>query len=173
MGKSKVRGYLEAASTVAVLLAAIAVMVSLAAMYFKPTAGPQLRPGIEKGEPLAHLPGFNFGESERALLIVISTSCGYCDESIPFYRQLAEARQGGGRGVRLVAVLPESEMEVKRYMQQRQLDMAAVPAVDLKALKVAGTPILILVDGGGRVIDFWVGKLSQDTEQQLLKIVKA
>lgn len=169
--KSKARSYLEVATNVAVLLAAIAVLASLAAMYFRPTAGPKLQIGLQKGETLALIPGFNFNESDRSLLLVMSTRCVYCDESVPFYKQLTGAQQVGNQGVRVVAVLPNSEEEVGQYMQQKQLQIAAVPSADLKTLKVAGTPTLILVDSGGRVIDFWVGKLSQDTEQQVLKVI--
>lgn len=84
MEKSKLRSYLEVATNVAVLLAATAVLASLAAIYFKPASRPQLRPGIQKGEALADLPGVNFGDSDRSLLIAMSTACVYCGESTPF-----------------------------------------------------------------------------------------
>ena len=101
----------------------------------------------------------------------MNTRCGYCNESIPFYKQLVEAQQSSDQNVRLVAVLPNSEVEVKQYMQQQQLNISTVPKVNLQTLKVAGTPTIILVDNGGRVLDFWVGKLPQDSEQQVIKII--
>lgn len=173
MEKSKAKSYLEVATNVAVLLAAIAVLASIAAIYFRPAPALQLQTGLQKGETLAAVPGFNFSESDQSLLLIMSTRCVYCDESAPFYRQLAGAQLRGDRSVRLVAVLPNSEEEVRQYMQQRQLQIAAIPAVNLRTLKVAGTPTLILVDGSGRVLDFWVGKLSLDAEQQVLKIISS
>jgi hypothetical protein len=169
--KSQTRRYLETATNIAVLLAAIAVLASVAAVYLRPKSLPQLQTGLQKGETLAPVPDFNFGDSDRSLLLVMSTRCVYCDESVPFYKQLIGAQQLGNQSVRIVAVLPNSDEEVRQSMQQKQLQIAAIPSANLKTLKVAGTPTLILVDSGGRVIDFWVGKLSQDTEQQVLKII--
>lgn len=68
----------------------------------------------------------------------------------------------------MVAVFPNSKVEVEQYEQQHQLQIEAVPASTFAALNVEGTPTLILVDASGRVLDFWIGKLSKDEEQQLI-----
>jgi hypothetical protein len=83
--KSKARRYLETVTNVAVLLAAIAILASAAAIYLRPKSLPQLQTGLQKGETLAPVPGFNFGESDQSLLLVMNTGCVYCDESVPFY----------------------------------------------------------------------------------------
>jgi hypothetical protein len=36
---------------------------------------------------------------------------------------------------------------------------------------LAGTPTLVLVDNAGIVHDFWIGKLTPDDEEQVIKSV--
>ncbi len=101
----------------------------------------------------------------------MSTRCHYCTEGLPFYKQLAEAQRTSGRETHVVAVFPNQEAEVRQYVQQNRLDLEIAADVDLGALNISGTPTVVLIDGSGRIRDFWLGKLPQDQEQQVLKAV--
>ncbi len=59
----------------------------------------------------------------------------------------------------------------KQYVQQNKLDLETVAGVDFRALNIGGTPTAILIDGSGKVRDFWVGKITQDIERQVIKTV--
>jgi hypothetical protein len=50
--------------------------------------------------------------------------------------------------------------------------VTAVPELSSSILNVTGTPTLILADSSGRVLDFWVGKLSREEEQQVIAAVE-
>ena len=101
----------------------------------------------------------------------MSTRCHYCAESLPFYKQLAEAQRTGGRETHVVAVFPNPEAEVRQYVQQNNLDSETIAGVDFGALSISGTPAAVLIDEGGKIRDFRLGKLSQDEEQQIMKAV--
>jgi hypothetical protein len=60
---------------------------------------------------------------------------------------------------------------VEQYKERNQLDVESVAALNYNALNVNGTPTLILVDSTGRVLEFWVGKLSQEEERQVMEAV--
>ncbi len=49
--------------------------------------------------------------------------------------------------------------------------MDILAAIDLNGLKVSATPTLILVDSTGKVLDFWVGKLSEENQQGVMKSI--
>lgn len=159
------------ATNVAVLLVALAVLSTFAWNYFGRSPTPQLQAGFQKGQTFAQVPGVSYGSSPRTLLIAMSTRCHYCAESLPFYKQLVEAQRTSGRETHVVAVFPNQEPEVRQYVQQNRLDLETVAGVDLGTLNIYGTPTAVLIDDSGKVRDFWLGKLPEDREQQIIKAV--
>lgn len=171
MNQSKLKSYLEVATNIAVLLVALAVLSTFAWNYFGRSPKPQLQAGFQKGQTFAQVPGVRYDRSPQTLLVAMSTRCHYCTESLPFYRQLAEAQRASGQETHVVAVFPNQEAEVRQYIQQNKLELETVAGVDLGALNISGTPTAVLIDGSGKIRDFWLGKLPQDQEQQVLKAV--
>jgi hypothetical protein len=53
------------------------------------------------------------------------------------------------------------------------MKLAPIFEADFKMLNIQGTPMLVLVDSSGQVLDFWIGKLSQNAKDQILKRVKS
>lgn len=98
----------------------------------------------------------------------MSATCHYCKESLPFYKQLADAQQQSGRATHIVAIFPNSENDIKQYVQENQLHLETIAGVNFKALNISSTPTMLLVDRDGKILDFWVGKLSKNDEQQVI-----
>jgi thiol-disulfide isomerase/thioredoxin len=171
VSQAKLKNYIEMATNVAVLLVALTVLGVFALNYFSRRSTPQLQAGLQKGQVFARVAGVNYDTSSQTLLIAMSTKCHYCAESLPFYRQLAEAQRSKGQHVNVVAVFPNNEDEVRQYAQRNSLALETVAGVKLATLNISGTPTAVLIDNGGRVIDFWVGKQPPETEQQILKAV--
>jgi thiol-disulfide isomerase/thioredoxin len=166
----KLKTRLEVATNIAVLLAAVAVLITFAwNVYRARQPSPQLRPGLQKGVTLGPLRGLNYSDSPRTLVVTMNTHCGYCAASVPFYNRLAELERGNGKALRVVSVFPNSDDEVREYASLTQLHLDTIAMADFAALNLAGTPTLILVDEGGKVLDFWVGQLSEDAEQHVLE----
>ena len=109
-----------------------------------------------------NLPGVDW--SQRATLVLaISTSCHFCTESAPFYRDLAHAHEG----VRLMAILPQPIEAGKHYLDTLGVQVDEVLQASLNEINVNGTPTLLLINREGTVVGKWVGRLPAEREVQV------
>lgn len=168
MDYSKVRKALEITTSVAVVLAASALVVLIIAGFLSRPMGIQAESGFQKGKVLPKIARLDYSDSSRTLLIALSQQCDYCDESMPVYKKLVDFRQEGKTSNRIVALLPTTDVEAIQLVKQNQLNIDTIGEVDFNSLNIKSTPTLILVDNRGVVIDFWLGKLSSEDEQQIL-----
>lgn len=127
----------------------------------------RIEEGLQKGKAFPTLPGVDYSMSNLTLLIAMSSKCEFCQESVPFYNQLAESIHNNGCAIRVIACFQDFESDVNLFVGKAQLDVETISGVDFRLLKLPGTPAMILVDSNGTILDFWVGKLSKDTEQQI------
>src|SRR5262249_16332935 len=117
------------------------------------------------------LPGVDWEDNGKTLLLVLDTKCRYCTASAPFYQQLArEAAQN--RSVKLIAVLPQDISESKQYLSSLNVPIDEVRQAEFKVLGVQGTPTLILVNKNSEVMRSWPGKLALETETEVLKQIE-
>lgn len=162
---------IELAANVAIVVAAV-VLVALAAnrYFFNPqSASPDqaaARRSIKVGDRIP-LPDFNWAQSERTLLLVLSTNCHFCTESAPFYRRLAQEKTRRG-GTRLVAVLPQDAAASRKYLSDHGVSVDEIRRAAPGDIPVGGTPTLILADKTGTVVTSWIGKLESDKEAEVL-----
>lgn len=164
---------IEVAANVAILVVALLLGVVLVKRYLLPSPppGPQRAEQLKPGEKLT-LSDVDWGQSKRTLVMVLSTNCHFCTESAPFYQRLA--REQSGRGdVRLMAVLPQSVEESRKYLDTNGVAVGDVRQVQPGAIRVSGTPTLIMVDSSGAVVDSWLGKLPPEKEEEVLKSLLA
>ena len=113
------------------------------------------------------LDGVDWSKADKTLVMVLSTTCRFCTESGPFYRKLANAR---GK-VRMIAVLPQSVEEGRRYLEDLGVDVSEVVQAPLSSIGVTGTPTLVLVSQDGTVTSTWLGKpLAPDEANLLLRV---
>jgi thioredoxin-related protein len=163
---------IEVSSNLAVLLVAMVLLGAVVSTRWLARPGKaNFENGLQKGQVLAQLPSIDYSAAPQTVVLAISTNCSYCKESLPFYKRLLGEQQSAGQRTRMVAVFPNPKPEVEQYKEQNQLYLESVPALNYSTLNVTGTPTLILVDSTGRVLDFWVGKLSKDEEQQVIEAV--
>lgn len=169
MNRTKLKSYLEVATNVAVLMASLVVLSVYGLSYLAGKPKTVLTVGLQKGQTVRALPQHDFGSSSQTLIIAMNTECHFCTESVPFYNQVIETQQALDKPTRVIAIFPNTEEEVKRYTHQQRLKADTISGVNLSALNLSATPTVILVDSGGRVLDFWIGKLAENAEQQIIK----
>jgi thiol-disulfide isomerase/thioredoxin len=172
-GQEKIQKYVEKVTAVAILVASLLVIYVCAWVYLRGGTEPRISSGLQKGSVLFSPPNVSYGQSSQTLLIAMKTDCGSCQDSVPFYQQLARERSAHPGGARVIAVFPDTEDEVKEFVRRNELDLATVASTDFGPLKITGTPTIVLVDDGGKIRDFWLGKLSKDAEQQVISAVGA
>lgn len=173
MNKAKVQNVIEVASNVAVVAAALVVLVSFVRSHILPTPRVTLQGGLQKGAPFPKVPGLDFSKSQRTLLVAIDPNCEYCNESLPFFKNLADKLRGRPSNVRMITVFQSSEEPVRRYVEQSQLNVETVFGADFKTLNVSVIPALILIDNSGTILDFWIGKPSKEIEEQIIDHITA
>lgn len=173
MNSAIIKSHLEVATNAAVLLLCLALLSALSWGYFSKGRAPTVRGGLQKGVSLTGLRGLDYGISTQTLLVAMSTKCQYCTDSVPFYNRLVEAGRQNPTPTRILAVFPDAADEVERYVKRNDLRVEALAAADFKAMNIAGTPTVILVDDSGRVLNFWVGKVPEEVEPQIAKAIAA
>jgi thioredoxin-related protein len=137
---------------------------------FHAPAGP---PQVEKGEQYDQLKQVVPAGASRALVVAVQPGCHFCNDSLPFYKKLIDQRNQQSSQVKFVAAVPSEE--AKPQESQKFSTAGAQPdsvvKLDFAAVKVPGTPTLMLVDNNGKVLDVWVGKLDSGGEKEVLKVL--
>ncbi|MGA9997096.1 MAG: hypothetical protein WBP93_16885 [Pyrinomonadaceae bacterium] len=129
------------------------------------------RTGPAEGTQLS-VPGVNWSESNKTVLLALSKGCHFCSESAPFYQQLAH-ELAERKDVRLIAVFPQEVGDAKKYLDGLGVSIGDVRQASLGALGIGGTPTLIIVDKSGTVKQSWIGRLNPEREQEVLGRIRA
>jgi thioredoxin-related protein len=166
---------LDTAANVAIIVAcAIATVALIRNQLFPTRPAPPGSPAIaQKGERFDQLKAVVPAGSRRALIAALSPACQYCDESLTFYKQIVDERDQRKSPVKFIAAV--STEGVKAEEAQKLATAGARPdalvQIDFAAVKVPGTPTLMLVDDEGEVLDVWVGKLDASGQQKVLGVL--
>lgn len=113
------------------------------------------------------MPEIDWSKSPRTMLVVLQKGCHFCSESAQFYQKLAKLASAN-KNVRVIAVLPQSPVEGKAYLDALGVPISEVKQASLNTINVRGTPTLILTNDIGVITNLWVGKLSADKESEVL-----
>lgn len=167
----RIKSVIESATNVAVLFTCVVLLTALALNYSNKSPATRLQSGLRKGDTLEQQSGIDCRRTPQTLLIGMSSTCGFCQESLPFYKELAKTLSEHAGTTRLLTVMPERDDAAKHFLQQNGLQVDALTAVDLRKIHVGATPTLVLVNSDGKIIDFWIGKLSPDAQQQVINAV--
>jgi thioredoxin-related protein len=113
------------------------------------------------------VPGVDYANSDRTLVLFLSTHCKYCEVSLPFYRELSGRLGSNASGRHIVAVFPQTAAEVKTFKEREKLDVDTIADTQLNEYGVSGTPTLLLVTREGTVIRSWVGAPADPVKQAI------
>lgn len=174
--KNKLDTVANIAIIVVCALAAVVLIRNLVtggSLFGSPQGGGPQPAQVEKGETYPELQKMVPAGSSRALVVALSPTCHYCNESFPFYKKLIDERNQKGSGVKVIAVVPAEEAkpeEAKKFAENGVQPDDLVHA-NFAAIKVPGTPTILLVDNKGEVLDVWVGKLDEEREKDVLEVL--
>ena len=162
----------EILANVATIVVSVLLSVVLVKQFLIPRPARDInarRTPIAKGADLkGPLPGVDWAKNGRTLVLAISTQCHFCTESAPFFQRVA--KEAGGN-LKLLAVLPQSAVEARQYLDREGVRVDDVRQSPLESIGVSGTPTLLLVNGKGVVTDLWVGKVQPEQEDQVLAVL--
>ncbi|MBS1793693.1 MAG: redoxin family protein [Acidobacteria bacterium] len=162
----KISQKIELITNIVIILVAILFAYFLIQKFLLP-ASVQPAPirEIAKGTKI-DLPEVDWQANRKTLLLVLQKGCRFCTESMPFYKTLIP--KASEKGVKVIAVLPNSPEESGRYLKENELPIENVRSASLNAVNAQGTPTLMLVNEKGEVSDSWVGKLLPEKEQDVI-----
>jgi hypothetical protein len=90
------------------------------------------------------------------------------------YNELVELAHSGNRRTAIVAVFPENKNVVERYVKNNNLNnqIETLAEYDLGLIEARSTPTAILLDSQGKILDFWIGELQPEAQQQLIRAIQ-
>ena len=157
---------MELAANVLIIVVAVLVIGVFTQRYvgLEPPASSQ--PELPQVGDKVSLDDYDWSKSNKHVLLVLQKGCHFCSESAGFYRSLIE--RTSGRGVNVVAILPQDREEAEQYLRDLSISGIATRQSQLQSLLVAGTPTIIVTDGKGAITDVWLGKLAPEEENEVL-----
>lgn len=164
LGENSIRK-LETLANVAIIVVAILLSFVIAKKYLFSQNEDKQKPSISIGMKL-ELPEIDWKQSPKTLLFVLQKECRYCSESASFYKKIVANKSNANN--RLIAILPSNLDESSQYLETLGLKVDEIKQQQLSKINISGTPTLILVNNSGEITDFWIGKLNQEKEIEVL-----
>ena len=155
----------ELFANIAIILVAIALVVVLAKRFIFTSPAPDT-PQSNVGAKLS-LPGVDWSQTNKNVLLVLSDTCKYCTESAPFYQRLVQER-AQRQGFRLTAGFPQPVSDGRKYLNGLGVAIDDVVELSPTAIRIRGTPTILLVNNAGVVTDEWLGKLPPEKETEVI-----
>ena len=160
---------LEKLTNIAVLLSCALLVAALGRNFYlshtRPAAGTE---AVARGQQIT-LPGYTPASTESTLIMVLSTQCHFCKDSMPFYRKLTVLHRSAPGRLRVVAVLPEPESEASAYLDRNGVGVDHVFSLPPGDIGVNATPTLLLLDPRNKVEESWVGLLGDSQQAEVLE----
>lgn len=111
----------------------------------------------------------DWSKNKKNVVLALQVGCHFCSESADFYKTLLQRTKG--KGVNVIAALPQSREEARKYLDTLQLSELDTKQSTLNSLDVSGTPTLIVTDDKGQVTNVWVGKLPPEKQNEVLSLL--
>lgn len=161
---------LDTIANIAIIIVCVIASAVLVRNFFFQDRQPAGPPMVEKGDRLEALPAELPAGADRTLVLALSPQCGFCTQSMPFYKRLVDERNQKGSKVKVVAAVgqPDALPTEQAALTSAGVTPDALIDLDFMAMKINGTPTVLLVDNKGKVLDVWFGKLTEGDEKKVL-----
>ena len=117
------------------------------------------------------LPGADWQAAPYSVLMQLSSTCHFCNESMPFYKQLMAARQAQGTKMPVIVASSDAVAVMRQHLEDQQVVVDKVLHSRMDSFGT-GTPTIYIVDSKGLVKRAFVGKLDPSGEKELLSIIE-
>jgi hypothetical protein len=109
---------------------------------------------------------------QRNVVLLLSSQCHFCEESLPLYQELSRLRQQAGNDFSLLAVGLEAPESLRTYLSKSKVSVDNVLQVRRGFADINFTPAVFIVDSHGVILNAFLGKLDGAHEKQLLHSLK-
>ena len=116
------------------------------------------------------LPGITVTDAQLSVLLILSTNCRFCTQSMPLYRRLSSERRH--LDFALFAAFPEPLTDAGAYLRANSLKVDGLFRAKPSELHATGTPTVVLLDRDRTVLASWVGQLPATLEGAIFEHLK-
>jgi hypothetical protein len=112
--------------------------------------------------------------SERTVVVALAGDCQPCAESVQFYRTVMDVAGMDGARRRFLVLAKYYGRSARDLLERggfRPHRLLSFPFT--RYLDAPGLPTLFVVDGDGKVIGRWIGKLNARQQSEVLQAVRA
>ena len=163
---------LEVATTIAIIVVAFLFGAFLVKKFLLTDSAPAHTPKDNIAvESKVNTPPVDWSKNGGTLLLVLSTDCHFCNESVPFYQKLSRQTADNDK-LKIVAAFSQDTTASEEYLKSNGVTVSQTYQADPPAIGVGGTPYLLLIDQDGKVIKTWFGKQSADEETKILEQIR-
>jgi hypothetical protein len=164
------RANLDTIVNVAILITCGVILLTIARLTGSSTPKSAAPPPIPKaGERAEQLPGVDYRQSEKTLVLYLRSTCSFCTSSMPFYRRMKNAITATDSTL-LVAVGSEPSSVLQAYLDDHSLVVDKF--ISYRGLPLP-TPTALLISRNGTIEDVWVGLQDEDGERRMLDSIQA
>jgi hypothetical protein len=122
------------------------------------------------------IPGLTPSQSPVNVIAFLSTDCRYCIESFPFYRRLLKRTTTISKHIRMFAVFRQHRQSVTEFLADKGTEgMVVIPSFNPKEGiardLIIATPTLIVTDQDGRIVQTWIGMVTEEKEREVLNLI--
>lgn len=157
---ARVKGFVEMASEVAVIVLACVVVLSMIRQYSAGTTGTTVvRQGLMAGSEIHDVPHISYDRAKRTVLLFLNSRCAACLQGVRDYVALRRLLEQGYFRVQVFGVFQgESQGQLEEY-RKLGFPFPIRQVEDFSYYGISGTPTVVIVDPTGRIRDFWIGRV--------------
>lgn len=137
--------------------------------FSEPDPGTASAPANPVGREI-RLPGADWQAAPVSVLLQISSTCHFCNDSMPFYRELMAARETSAAKVPVIVASADAVNVIAQHLVDEKVTVDKVLHSRLAGF-AAVTPTVYIVDSKGMVKRVFVGELDSSGQKELLAIV--
>jgi thioredoxin-related protein len=155
----------ELIANIAIILVAVSLAVVLVKRFvFTPRTENTIQSNVGNKVSQSDI---DWSKSDKNVVLMLSNTCHFCTESAPFYKRLVQEQTQRGT-FRLTAVLPQPVSDGQKYLSGLGVEINEIKQLTPGAIRVQGTPTILLVNNAGVVTEEWLGKLPPEKESEVL-----
>jgi thiol-disulfide isomerase/thioredoxin len=110
--------------------------------------------------------GVDWRQSDRTVVLALSSHCPHCKANAGLYREISKRRQSGV--LRVIAVFAEDRDAASRFLSEHSVPVDLVVRRKKNDTAVAGVPTVLLVNRDGVLTDSWYGRVTSERDEHEL-----
>lgn len=161
---SKLR-FLNIAANLALAISAIIFVSLFIQRYvFSPRTEASPTPGT-----VISFNGFSPVKDRKSVILFYMKGCKHCEASAEFHQRIVLGAQRANHQV--IFVFPSNSSSLESYLTDLGFPNVTILNTEFSAIGVSGTPSIVVTDGEGEILGSWMGRLSRESEQQVLQVL--